>query len=372
MNAIATPLSPLPDGIHSRFVDDVNGLCMHVLEAGQPGQPCILLLHGFPELAYSWRKVMLPLAAAGFYVVAPDQRGYGRTLGWDNRYEVDLVPFSLPRLADDAAELISKLAYQSVACVVGHDFGAPVAAYCALAHATLFQSVVLMSAPFAGAPKSGASMGRVHQQLADLQPPRKHYLRYNSSAQANDDMCNAPQGISDFLRAYYHGKSADEPSNKPFALKTYGVTELAKLPQYYVMDLAKTMPQVVSQTMPSEAQISACSWLSEAELQVYCAEYSRTGFQGGLQWYRGQFDTACIEQMSVHAGQSVQMPAMFIAGKQDWGIYQTPGALERMQGKVFTNMGPCHFIEGAGHWVQQEQPELTWRLLLAFLQPQKP
>ena len=87
---------PLPPGIRSRFVDNINGLRMHVLEAGfeAKGRPCLLLLHGFPELAYSWRKVMLPLAAAGFHVVAPDQRGYGRTTGWDGdlRRRPRLVP----------------------------------------------------------------------------------------------------------------------------------------------------------------------------------------------------------------------------------------------------------------------------------------
>ena len=82
----------LPRGIRSRFVDNINGLRMHVLEAGfeQKGRPCLLLLHGFPELAYSWRKVMLPLAAAGYHVVAPDLRGYGRTTGWDGDYDGDL------------------------------------------------------------------------------------------------------------------------------------------------------------------------------------------------------------------------------------------------------------------------------------------
>src|SRR5512139_3618533 len=85
------PADVLPRGVRSRFVDGVNGLTMHVLEAGfeTPGRPAVLLLHGFPELAYSWRKVMLPLAAAGYHVIAPDQRGYGRTTGWDGSYDAD-------------------------------------------------------------------------------------------------------------------------------------------------------------------------------------------------------------------------------------------------------------------------------------------
>src|SRR5437016_9113575 len=146
--------SALPAGVRSRFVDDVNGLRVHLLEAGfdPPGRPCVLLLHGFPELAYSWRKVMVPLAAAGFHVVAPDQRGYGRTTGWDADYDGDLAPFRMLNLVRDALGLASALGHRSVAAVVGHDFGPPVAAWCALVRSDVFRSVALMSAPFAGPP----------------------------------------------------------------------------------------------------------------------------------------------------------------------------------------------------------------------------
>src|SRR4051794_32866448 len=96
-SATTLPQVPLPSTIRSRYVDNVNGLRMHVLEAGfeTPNRPCLLLLHGFPELAYSWRKVMPTLAAAGYHVIAPDQRGYGRTTGWSADYDGDLTPFRL-------------------------------------------------------------------------------------------------------------------------------------------------------------------------------------------------------------------------------------------------------------------------------------
>src|SRR5207253_1901632 len=144
----------LPSGVRSRFLDGINGLRVHVLEAGfeSTGRPCVVLLHGFPELAYSWRKVMPALAAAGFHVVAPDQRGYGRTTGWDADYDGDLGSFRLLNLARDALGLVSALGKRSVAAVVGHDFGSPVAAWCALVRPDVFRSVVLMSAPFAGPP----------------------------------------------------------------------------------------------------------------------------------------------------------------------------------------------------------------------------
>ncbi|HTN26422.1 MAG TPA: alpha/beta fold hydrolase, partial [Burkholderiales bacterium] len=97
-------MTPLPPAIRARTIPGINGLTMHVLEAGyeSAGRPALLLLHGFPELAYSWRNVMLPLAAAGFHVIAPDQRGYGRTTGWDADYDGDVGSFRMLNLARDA------------------------------------------------------------------------------------------------------------------------------------------------------------------------------------------------------------------------------------------------------------------------------
>ena len=143
----------LPEGVRARFVERINGLRMHILEAGfdSPGRPLVLLLHGFPELAYSWRKIIVPLAASGFHVVAPDQRGYGRTTGWDPDYDGDLASFRMLNLARDMLGLVAALGHASAAAVVGHDFGASVAAWCALTRPDVFRSLVLM-APFAGPP----------------------------------------------------------------------------------------------------------------------------------------------------------------------------------------------------------------------------
>src|ERR1700710_354815 len=118
MNSTAAlPDIPLPPGIRSRVVENINGLTMHVLEAGYEtrGRPCLLLLHGFPELAYSWRKVMPTLAAAGYHVIAPDQRSYGRTTGWDANYDGDLGSFRLLNLVRDVLGLVSAFGYRSVA-----------------------------------------------------------------------------------------------------------------------------------------------------------------------------------------------------------------------------------------------------------------
>jgi pimeloyl-ACP methyl ester carboxylesterase len=373
--------APLADGIRSRFVDDVNGLRMHVLEAGHgdPRRPCLLLLHGFPELAYSWRKVMLPLAAAGFHVVAPDQRGYGRTTGWDGDYDGELGTFRYLNLVRDALGLVFALGHGRVAAVVGHDFGSPVAAYCALVRPDVFRSVALMSAPFAGPPSlafstAGAtvssSVGSVHDDLAALEPPRKHYQWYYSTREADADMHDCPQGVHAFLRAYFHVKSADWKGNKPHPLKSWSAHELAKLPAYYIMNLHEDMAETVARETPSRTEIEACQWLPEDELGVYAGEYLRTGFQGGLQWYRCRTSGRYEAELEVFSGRSIEVPSCFIAGKSDWGVFQVPGAMERMQSSACTRMLGCHLVSGAGHWVQQEQPARVSRLLLDFLRTQ--
>jgi pimeloyl-ACP methyl ester carboxylesterase len=378
------PAIPLPSGIRSRFVEGINGLRMHVLEAGfeTKGRPCVLLLHGFPELSYSWRKVMPALAAAGYHVIAPDQRGYGRTTGWDGDYDGDLASFRLLNLVRDALGLVSAFGYRSVEAVVGHDFGSSVAAWCALVRPDVFRSVALMSAPFAGPPplpfntadappkpKANGSKDRdpVHRELAALPRPRKHYQWYYSTREANADMHRAPQGVHDFLRAYYHHKSADWKDNKPYPLKSWSASELAKLPIYYVMDLAKGMAETVAAEMPSAEAIAANKWLPDSELVFYSAEYARTGFQGGLQWYRCGTSDAFTPELQIFSGRTIDVPSCFISGKQDWGTYQRPGVYEAMQSTACTRMVGAHLVDGAGHWVQQEQPEQVNRLLLAFL-----
>jgi len=368
---------PLPAGIRSRQVAGVNGLDMHVLEAGSdsPDRPALLLLHGFPELAWSWRKVMLPLAEAGYRVLAPDQRGYGRTTGWDGRYDGDLASFRLTNLVRDAVQLLEKLRIRSVEAVIGHDFGSPVAAWCALLDPGTFKSVALMSAPFAGPPAAVDGLpgtplppDPVHDALAALPRPRKHYQWYYSTRAANDDMAKCPQGVHAFLRAYYHVKSADwqenkPPLNPPRELAEWSAPELAKMPTYYIMDLGENMAQTVAPYMPD----SACAWLTEDELRVYSAEYERNGFQGGLQWYRCRTTGRFNGDLALHSAERIRVPACFIAGSSDWGPYQRPGDLKRMRERAFADDRGCHFVDGAGHWVQQEQPRATAALLLDFL-----
>lgn len=365
------PLSGLPAGVRARYVEGVNGLRMHLLEAGfeTPGWPCLLLLHGFPELAYSWRKVMPALAAAGYHVVAPDQRGYGRTTGADTRYDGEVASFGYLNLVRDAVALVAALGRKSVAAVIGHDFGSPVAAHCALIRPDVFPAVALMSAPFVGPPTLPlpAPSDVLHRALAALEPPRKLYQWYYSTPGAAGEMAEAPQGLHDFLRAYYHAKSADWAGNGPFPLPRWAASELAKMPAYYVMGLGDDMPAAVAPQMPTKAEIAACEWLPDGELAIYAHEFARTGFQGGLQWYRAGTSGLNTRDMALFAGRRIEVPALFLAGASDWGVYQAPGAFEAMQTEACSDMRGCHLVGGAGHWVQQEQPDAVSGLLLNFL-----
>ena len=374
----------LPAGIRSRVVNNNNGLMVHVLEAGfeTAGRPCALLLHGFPELAYSWRKVMLPLAKAGYHVIAPDQRGYGRTTGWDGSYDADGDPFRNVNMVRDAMGLVYALGYRSVAGVVGHDAGSPVASWCAVIRPDIFRRLALMSSPFPGPPKmsfntanGAAPMPPPHTddeldaELAKLSPPRKYYRNHQRTRGASDDMLHAPQGLHDFFRAYYHAKSADWKGNKPHPLKSHTAEEMAKMPHYYVMLKDKGMADNIAPFMPTREEITACKWLNDAELGVYVTEYQRTGFTGALQGYRVRrgTDPRTLAELRTFSGRTVDVPACFIAGKADWGSYQNPGVLEAMQTTVCKDWRGTHFVDGAGHWAQQEQPDAVSKLLIEFL-----
>jgi pimeloyl-ACP methyl ester carboxylesterase len=355
---------------------------MHVLEAGfeKKDQPCVVLLHGFPEIAYSWRKVMLPIAAAGFHVIAPDRRGYGRTTGWDVRYDDDPWPFATLNQVRDVVALAMAFGHRSVSAVIGHDFGSPLAAWCALTRPDFFHAVVMISATVAVPPSfpfDTANGGTdtlvspaadpIYDELAKLDPPRKHYQKYYSTREANENMWHASQGIHDFLRGYYYMKSAERKQNAPYPLQARTATEWAKMPRYYIMDLNKGMAETVATAMPSAATIAACKWLTEDELKVYSGEYGRNGFQGGLNEYRVRWMDQYRAELRLFSGRTIDVPSLFIAGKSDWAVYQNPGDFEKMPHALCTRMEGTHLLEGAGHWVQQEQPDQVSRLLVEFI-----
>ena len=373
----------LPAGIRSRYVDNNNGLRMHILEAGfeEQGRPCVVLLHGFPELAYTWRNQLLPLARTGLHVVAPDLRGYGRTAQRAVAFDDDLLPYVLLNRVSDVIGLIRALGYEKVAAIVGHDWGGPTAAWCALVRPDIFRSVVFMSTPFDGPPELPLDTADhplrkfpeidIDEGLAALPLPRKYYRTYLATRAANEDLWHAPQGVHDLLRAWFYFKSADWAGNKPFPLKSWAASELAKMPEYYVMDFHKTAAQTMAEHMPSKAQVAACTWMTERDMQVYSAEYVRTGFQGGLNSYRLLSNPRYEWELNGFSGRTIDVPSCYIAGAREWGVYQAPGAFETMQTSSCTRLLGVHLVRDAGHSVAEEQPSEVNRLLIEFLQQVK-
>jgi pimeloyl-ACP methyl ester carboxylesterase len=143
--------------------------------------------------------------------------------------------------------------------------------------------------------------------------------------------------------------------------------EFARLPRYYVMDKDKGMAEQVAADMPSAAQSAANKWLPDAELAVYASEYGRTGFQGGLQSYRVGRVARLGAELTLFAGRTIDVPAAFVSGKSDWGVFQRAGSYDAMQKSACTKFWGAHLVDGAGHWVQQEQPDKTAALILQFL-----
>ena len=214
----------------------------------------------------------------------------------------------------------------------------------------------------------------IHKALAELPQPRKHYKWYYCTAEAGPDLDNPQDGLQSFLRGYFHLKSADWRGNDPKTLKGWEATELAKLPYYYVMPLKSTMSETVKISMADEdaAEVAKQSarWLDDEELDVYVEEFGRTGFQGALNWYRVTTDRRLMKDIELFAGRTITIPSLFLSGKKDWGTYQDPGAIEKMA-EVCTQFKGVELVDGAGHWVQQEQPAKVIELVSRFLRDVK-
>lgn len=378
------PPWPLPEGITEDYIDCTTtcGLNFHVLKAGRPGQPLILFCHGYPELSFSWRKVMPSIAAQGYYCVAMDQRGYGRTTGWAQRpfHDVQLEEYTMTNLIRDLICLVYRLGYKDVACIIGHDFGGMASAMAPLMRPEIFKSSIQMSHPFHRPPQPllGDEQPKrsldIQAELAKLDPPRKHYKWYNSTPEAHAHWENPEQGLEAYLRGYFHLKSADWEHNKPHPIKEWSAEQLAIMPEYYILRREDTFPQAIARNMHSTSADpkKTESWLPPSDLAVYVSEWKRTGFQGALNWYRAQ--TASTPQsrkdLYLFAGRRIEVPVMFVSGKQDWGNYQQPGALEGYRSDEVVGEGCLRgvvLVEGAGHWVQQEQPGRVVEEVLGFL-----
>jgi len=366
----------LPKGIKSKVINDINGLDIHYLESGEnkENSELIVLLHGFPELSFSWRKILPILSDNGYHVVAPDQRGFGSTIGADLTYTDNLSDFSNINLATDIYLFIKRLGYKKVKCIVGHDSGVGPASWLALIRPDIFSNLVIMSGPFTGPPNPITisedayipDTDKMDYDLDKLSVPRKHYQSYYRTKLANKDMMESKQGLRSFIRAYYHYKSADWKDNKPFELTSWTSQELSKMPTYYIMNKSMNMAETVNEYMPTDDEINNCKWLDENEIDVYEKEYSKTSFQGGLNWYRAGVDYKNLQKLSLYCGKTIDIPSLFISGKNDWGTYQRPGAINKMS-STMTRFQGVSLVENAGHWVQQENPEKVSKIILELV-----
>tara|TARA_Y100001934_G_scaffold280605_1_gene387775 strand:+ start:1119 stop:2234 length:1116 start_codon:yes stop_codon:yes gene_type:complete len=355
--------------IKSHKIEISNGLNVHYLEANShnPKKRTALLLHGFPELSFSWRKIIPSLANEGFRVIAPDMRGYGLTSGGAKDFDADISEYRLLNLTTDIISLLSSLNIDKIDLLVGHDAGSSVAAVSALIRPDIFKSVVMMSAPYSGVPNIKSDLSfedPVHKDLAKLDPPRKHYQWYYSTVEANKDMHLKKEKLHKFLRAYYHMKSADWIENLPFELNAWDAENLAKMPEYYIMHLNQNMVQSV---MPHYPQNNCYeNWLNDKELEVYTDSFLENSFQPALNWYRCMTSNYLNSDLRVFSNKKIEVPSCFIAGEKDWGIYQKPGALDLMENNLCLNYKGRHIIKNAGHWVQQENPKDVIKTLINF------
>jgi pimeloyl-ACP methyl ester carboxylesterase len=381
----------LPAGVRTRLIPNVNGLTVNILEAGfeTPGRPLVLMLHGFPNLAYSWRKVMPALAAAGYYAVAPDCRGFGRTTGWDTSWDADPQPFLALNMVRDQIALVYALGYRSTAMMVGHDQGSLLAALGALIRPDMFPRLTLVGGGFGGPPSfpfntaNGApephpefTNAELDAAYARLNPPRRGYQDYWASPEADGHMKDVPPGMTNFFRAFYYMKSADFPGNQnlqplhPVNTASEAAEQNARMPEYYVMRRDRGMPATVAAAMPDAAYIKACKWLTEPECAVYGLEYTRSGWTGALHEYRHRRNNAypaTLAEQLTYSGRTIDVPAQVIAGRQDWGANRTVGGPLNIGKTGYTQFKGVHMVDGAGHWAHEEQPEQVSQLLIRFL-----
>jgi len=362
--------------IKSDKVEISTGLNVHYLEASKNNynvseKPTALLLHGFPELSFSWRKIIPVLAKEGFRVIAPDMRGYGLTTGGNKHYSEDISEYRLLSLATDILSLLSALKIKKIDLLVGHDAGSSVAGLSALIRPDIFKSVAMMSAPYTGAPKIESNLlyeDPIHKDLENLNPPRKHYQWYYSTPEANADMHLDKRSLHKFLRAYYHMKSADWKENNPYELGKWTAQNLAKMPEYYIMKLDHTMVEAVMSEFPKNNSYE--NWLNDIELEVYTNSFFKNSFQPALNWYRCMTSPFQNSDLRVFSNKKIEVPSCFIAGEKDWGIFQKPGALDIMENDLCINYCGRHILKNAGHWVQQENPDDVSKTLLNFFENQ--
>ncbi len=318
----------MKETIH-RFVE-TNGIRMHIAESGKG--PLIILCHGFPELSYSWRHQIGALGEAGFHCVAPDQRGYGQT----DRPE-PIGAYDILNLVGDIVGLVKALG-EKEAFIIGHDWGASVAWHCALLRPDLFSAVVALSVPFLPRLEGNLPPTEIMKKMSGEQVFYQLYFQEPGRAEADLEA-----DVRKTMRRTLYSLSGDSPPERRWR---------------FMLDKSeKTLH-------PSSAPEALPPWLKEEDLDYFTEEFQRTGFRGGLNWYRNIDRNWGLT--SFLDGAKVRLPALFVAGEVDPVITMYRKAYDTLQRNVLHLKGKI-LIPGVGHWVNQERPDEVNQLILQFL-----
>lgn len=324
----------LVDGVTFRFIE-TNGIRMRIAEMGDEG-PIVLFVHGWPESWFSWRHQIPALANAGYRVVVPEMRGYGKTDAPESVDDYDIV-----HLAADMVGVLDAVGVkkgEEKATIVGHDWGAVVAANAVLLHPERFSSLVLMSVPHRGR-AAESPMEAMRARFGD----NFFYILYH----------NEPDGVAD---AEYDGNprgllsrlylSPGSPREAP------EVTDPKRSAGGWIPRLG------AAQGLPG--------WLTQADLDYYVAQFESSGFRGGVNYYRNiQRNWEITEHL---ADAKIEVPTLFIAGQKDVVIGgATVPMLTTMMEGVINDLRDVVLVPEIGHWIQQEDPAATNEALLGFL-----
>jgi len=315
--------------VNHRFVE-TNGIRMHIAEQGEG--PLVILCHGFPESWYSWRRQLPALAAAGYRSVAPDQRGYGQT----DRPEA-VEAYGIFQLTGDIVGLVHALGEEE-AMIIGHDWGSPVAWHCALLRPDIFGAVALLSVPYI--PRSWRSM-RPTDAMRRMAGDKEFYqLYFQEPGKAEKEL---EADVRRTLSMFLYSASGDPPPEKRWR---------------FLFEKGERF--LDSGSLPEKLP----SWLTPEDMDFFTGEFERTGFRGGLNWYRN-IDRNW-ELTPFLSGARLRQPALFIAGEADGVITMYPHGFERLEQNA-PNLKKKVLLPGAGHWIQQERPAEVNELLITFM-----
>jgi pimeloyl-ACP methyl ester carboxylesterase len=315
---------------------DANGISIHTVSVGEG--PLVVFCHGFPESWYSWRHQLPVVAAAGFRAVALDMRGYGRTTAPEAT-----GAYTLSHMIGDVVGVVAALGERQ-AVVVGHDWGAPVAWYSALMRPDVFRAVVGMSVPYVAPtilPAGVTITGRMRETAGADRQYYRLYFQEPGVAEANLEA-----DIDRTVRGFLYSISGDVVTDGVFDRGWDGYFPIG---QDFMQQL------VVPETLPA--------WLTEDDVKVYVADLTRSGFHGGLSWYRNYHTQPAI--LGPFVGTTITAPSMYISGDNDL-IAANPPALEKFPTSL-PGLRGVHVLPDAGHWIQQERPEQVTDALVAFL-----